>query len=244
MKRAFWALAALTLVLGITTAATGSVTGVISGQGIKDYSITSVDLKNHTIQAHDISSSLIQSLRNPSEAAHASISDWSAYADEATTADKATTAGNAANATTLGGYLPTSLMRTASATQSETLALPESYETLATLSLVAPQPGFVFMTSTAKAETGTVETDTPSVGVARLRDAEEGGTASNTTAASVSTSAPYATMAATWVFRVDSGGPHTFVLEAYRQAGDSMNVYGGVVTAIYVPFGSTGAGTP
>jgi hypothetical protein len=247
MRKALWALAALTLVLGITTAATGSVAGVITGQGIKNYSITSVDLKNHTIQAHDMSSTLLSSLRNPDEANHAFMSDWSAYSDQATTADKATTAdtaGTAANATTVGGYLPTSLMRTASATQGEKLALTETYQKLATLSIVAPQPGFVFVTATAKAETGAEETYMPSVAVARLRDAEEGGPVSGTTVASVSDATPYATLAATWVFPVTSGGAHAYVLEAYQQNGDAMNLYGGVVTAIYVPFGSTGTAAP
>jgi len=243
MKKALWALAALTLVLGITAAATGSVSALITGQNIKDYSVTSVDLKNHTIRAHDMSNALLKSLRNPTEAYHAIEADWSTVSEQALTADKATTADtatNAANATTLGGYLPTTLLRAARATQGAMVTLTPSFQTLAKLSIVAPNPGFVIVTSTAKAESVVWESEAPSVAVARLREADVVGVASTTTATSVGTGNPVATMAATWVFPVEAAGAHTYVLEAYQDSGDEMDASGAVVTAIYVPFGSTG----
>jgi hypothetical protein len=247
MKKVFWALAALTIVLGITTAATGGVAGFVTGAGIKDYSVTSVDLKNHTVQAHDMSQALLTTLRNPMEADHSIMADYSDVANQALSADKATTADSATNATnaaTLGGYLPTSFARTARGTQGAIVALTASYQTLAKLSIVAPNPGFVFVTSTANVEGGTAEAETASVALARLREADVVDAASTTTAASVGSGTPLATMAANWVFPVETAGAHTYVLEAYQDGGDAVNVAHAVVTAIYVPFGSTGGTAP
>jgi len=58
-----WLLAALLVVLGATATAGGTVGGLITGSQIKDHSVGSRDLVDHTIQAHDLSPTLIASLR-------------------------------------------------------------------------------------------------------------------------------------------------------------------------------------
>jgi Collagen triple helix repeat (20 copies) len=63
MRKLLVALAALVVVLGITTAASGTVQALITGQDIKDGSIRSRDIADHTIAASDVSAALLTSLR-------------------------------------------------------------------------------------------------------------------------------------------------------------------------------------
>ena len=58
-----WAALALVAVLGITTAASATTRGLITGSMIAAHSINSKKLVDHTIQKHDLSSKLIRSLR-------------------------------------------------------------------------------------------------------------------------------------------------------------------------------------
>jgi hypothetical protein len=57
-----WAALALVAVLGITTAASATTRGLITGKQIAPHSINSKHLVNHTIQKHDLSPGLIKSL--------------------------------------------------------------------------------------------------------------------------------------------------------------------------------------
>lgn len=57
-----WAALALVAVLGITTAASATTRGLITGKMIAHHSINSKHLVNHTIQGHDLSQGLIKSL--------------------------------------------------------------------------------------------------------------------------------------------------------------------------------------
>ena len=57
-----WAALALVAVLGITTAASATTRGLITGKQIAPHAINSKHLVNHTIQAHDLSNGLIKSL--------------------------------------------------------------------------------------------------------------------------------------------------------------------------------------
>ena len=236
MRRGLLALAALTLVLGITTAASGKVRELITGQEIKDHSITAVDLRDHTFQSVNMSGGLIRSLRHATEADHADQADFSVNADNATNADHAKNADNAGNAGAVGGYTPNGLLRAARATQTSSVALTASYQTLATLSIAAPGPGFVIVNSTVKAQSVTC----PCVATARLRDVVAGGAVSSTTAASVDANTPLEPLGPTWVFPVGAAGTQSYVLEAYESGGTAMSALDGVVSAIFVPFGSTG----
>lgn len=58
-----WFAVALVAVLGFSSVASGRVTGLITGKDIKDHSISSRHLVDHTIQGHDLSPALVNSLR-------------------------------------------------------------------------------------------------------------------------------------------------------------------------------------
>jgi len=63
-SRLLWlALALIAVVAVVATTASGRVTGLITGKDIKDHSITSRHLVDHTIQQHDLSVALVKSLR-------------------------------------------------------------------------------------------------------------------------------------------------------------------------------------
>jgi hypothetical protein len=62
-KRGFWILALVVAVLGLTTTASGTIRGMITGGQIKDHTIASRHLVDHTIQQHDLSVGLVKSLR-------------------------------------------------------------------------------------------------------------------------------------------------------------------------------------
>ena len=57
-----WAALALVAVLGITTAASATTRGLITGKMIAPHAVNSKHLVNHTIQSHDLSQKLIRSL--------------------------------------------------------------------------------------------------------------------------------------------------------------------------------------
>lgn len=57
-----WAALALVAVLGITTVASATTSGLITGKQIAPHSINSKKLVNHTIQKHDLSGALVKSL--------------------------------------------------------------------------------------------------------------------------------------------------------------------------------------
>lgn len=62
-SKLLWFALALVAVLGLSTAASGHVRTLITGNEIKPHSITSKHLVDHTIQAHDLSAALVKSLR-------------------------------------------------------------------------------------------------------------------------------------------------------------------------------------
>ena len=62
-SRFLWAALALVAVLAITTAASATTRGLITGKQIAPHAINSKHLVNHTIQKHDLSNTLIRSLR-------------------------------------------------------------------------------------------------------------------------------------------------------------------------------------
>ena len=62
-SKLLWLPLALVAVLVLSSAASGHVRSLITGNEIKAHSITSKHLVDHTIQAHDLSVALVQSLR-------------------------------------------------------------------------------------------------------------------------------------------------------------------------------------
>ncbi len=63
MRKTVWVFVALVATLAFTTAAGGSTSARITGAQIKDHSITSIDLVDHTIRAHDLNAALVKSLK-------------------------------------------------------------------------------------------------------------------------------------------------------------------------------------
>lgn len=111
-----WAALALVAVLVITTAASATTRGLITGKQIAPHAINSKHLVNHTIQAHDLSRKAIASFsvnhaKSADDAAWADNASSAGMADWATDAEHATNATTAANANALGGIAASSYVR-------------------------------------------------------------------------------------------------------------------------------------
>jgi len=181
-----------------------------------------------------------------------------ANAKTAQTAANATNATNAANASTVGGYAPNALIRAAQAISTYTRDTNEFTVTsvfnngaglnpVASVAITAPGAGFVVVNATlgvsvAPSDTGGTSSNT--VGFARLRDtsAVSTGFASPLLSTATGTGSQATTLGPTYIFPVGAGA-HTFVLEAQKSGTGTVKVFDGVVTALFVPFGSGGVAT-
>jgi hypothetical protein len=183
------------------------------------------------------------------DSVHADSADNATNAGYASSAGSATTAGSATNATNatnagnsdkVDGYDANGLIRVARGASSITLNDTTTSGVAASLSITAPAAGFVHVTGTAtNYHNGP---GCPCGSYIQLRDAVNGATATWFMPSEDDT-AGYDTMSQTWVFPV-TAGTRTFQVMAYRSypAGSTVYAYADM-TAIYVPFGSTGAGT-
>jgi hypothetical protein len=161
-----------------------------------------------------------------------------ANAKTAQTANTATNATSAGNANTVGGYAPNGLVRVARGaapglTPVAPALTPGAFTTLATVNLTVPAPGFVLVTG------GTIVEGT-GTGIVRLRDAASTTNVSPFLGVDVDPTTTDNSATPTWVFQVTTAGPQSYVLEAQ---GPITLVAGGPsaqITALYVPFGSTG----
>src|SRR5262245_1562117 len=61
--KAPWLALAVCMVLAVTATASGTVRNVITGRQIAPHSINSKHMVDHTLQAHDLSNSLLKSLQ-------------------------------------------------------------------------------------------------------------------------------------------------------------------------------------
>ena len=93
-----WLGLALVAVLGLTATASGTVQGLITGKQIAPHSITSLHMANGTIQAHDLSSGLVASLKGKTGATGAK-GEAGAPGGRVTPARRATRATGATPAT-------------------------------------------------------------------------------------------------------------------------------------------------
>ena len=176
----------------------------------------------------------------------------------AKTAQTVTTATTAANATTVGGYAPNALIRAAQATSTYTRDTNEFPVTsvfntstvlnpIASVVITAPGAGFVVVNATLgvsiePSDTGGTSSNT--VGYARLRDssAVSTGTASPLLSTATGNGSQATTLGPTYIFPITAGS-HSFVLEVQKSGTGTVRVFDGVVTALFVPFGSGGAAT-
>jgi len=176
----------------------------------------------------------------------------------ATNATTATTATTAANATTVGGYAPNALIRAAQATSTYTRDTNEfpvtsvfntstALNPVASVVITAPGAGFVVVNATLGVSiepSATGGTSSNTVGYARLRDtsAASTGTLSPLLSTATGNGSQATTLGPTYIFPV-AAGAHSFVLEAQKSGTGTVRVFDGVVTALFVPFGSGGAAT-
>ena len=160
-------------------------------------------------------------------------------AQTAALATNATNAVNATNATTVGGYAPNGLVRVArNGTTSYNPLTATTYVTLTQVTLTAPSAGFIQVTGAA------VVVDEGGGGQRGLfLRSRIGASVSPESIAYPGTTAH--TAANTWVFPV-AAGPQTIILEGTSNlftGAQAINVGDLQLTALFVPFGSGGAGT-
>jgi hypothetical protein len=209
----------------------GNVTAaaLITGAGIKDNTIRSVDVRDGTLKSIDVTNGTLKGVDVANNAL--------------TGADIAESSlGQVPNAGKVDGVDANALTRVALTSTEETLALSLTPQTYGTpLSITAPAAGFVMIHGST-----TVQNDgctTACTVVARVRQIETGA---QSTAAeeTIPSGQRNANMAHTWVFPV-SAGVNTFDVRLKRlQVGDgTLNGFFGELTAMYTPFGSTGTGT-
>ena len=128
---------------------------------------------------------------------------------------------------------------------SKVLNVNPDYDLATTVSITAPGPGFVIINGTV----GVSLEGTGTAGFVRLRDSTQANGASSpavstatNTGGSAPTTASANTLSPTYVFPV-TAGQRTFVLEAQKSGIGQVHAYDGILTAIFVPFGSGGAAT-
>ncbi len=164
------------------------------------------------------------------------------HATSADTATTATTATSADNAATVGGYAPGGLVRVAHATGTNIGNFTTTcfiYSTLAQASLTAPTAGYLLVTGAA------VTANQGGVGrrdfFLRTRVGADFSPASTAVADS-----SQATAATTWVFPV-AAGAQTIYLEGCGNVfsgSQTISVASPQLTALFIPFGSTGTSAP
>jgi hypothetical protein len=165
-----------------------------------------------------------------------------ATADTATNATNATNAGNADKVDNLDAN---GITRLARGQQAANIVLTGVFQTIASVNITLPAPGFVLVDGSANIETFTEACNC--IAELQLRDTGAGGTSSpaffTTTGNDVGTDDD---ANRSWVFQVAAAGARTFVLEARRfniPTGTSQLAFASTITALYGPFGSTGGAT-
>jgi hypothetical protein len=180
----------------------------------------------------------------------------------AKTAQSATTAQNATNAVTAGiasklsvtpvtgtTYAANEIVRTARAesqykrdvnefTVTKVANVDTTFDPIATLTLTASTGGFVIVTSTV----GIGIEGASTAGFARLRDNTTPTNISPTLYTGTSSTAQSLTLSPVYVFPITAGA-RSFILEVQKSGPGTVHAFDGVISAVFVPFGSTGAGT-
>ncbi len=127
-------------------------------------------------------------------------------------------------------------------TITKVLNIDTTFDPIVTVSITAPTAGFVIISSTV----GVSIEGTGTVSLVRLRDAASPTGPASPTLTAATNSGPAATTAVattlspTYVFPV-AAAQRSFTLEAQKSGPGTVKAYDGVITAIFVPFGSSGA---
>ena len=141
------------------------------------------------------------------------------------------------NADKLDGFDANALVR-AARVNAGGLTLAAADATVATVTITAPAAGFVLV----QADYNVTGTGCPCEGWFVLRDGVTNALASNYKIVKKAVDGGYASGSAGWIFPV-TAGVRTFQLRASKGPGTTVGVDGPAMQALYVPFGSTGAGT-
>lgn len=164
-------------------------------------------------------------------------------AQNATNAVNATNAQTSANANALNGFAANGLLRANGAGQGNNpLNVGSSYSSYTAVSIVAPGPGFVYLTgavtvyatSASNAFVSAIIVD-PVAGIGSYEQNAVVGTVAGTAFA--------ATISPTIVFPVSAAGPHTYNLLVARDSASTGTTGANAATlsALFVPFGPGGA---
>ncbi len=174
---------------------------------------------------------------------------------KALTAVNATNATNATNAATVGGYAPNGLLRVtdAFAFKNESQLIPGPANPgeidFVQVAITAPGPGFVLVTGVIGLFTSATSGCPCRVEIRLIERTpgstlESGGFAGMLPNNTVGGSGGYVTLANTLVFPVLVPGPRTYALAINRVSGTAAVGGEGTITALFVPFGATGAPPP
>ncbi len=133
--------------------------------------------------------------------------------------------------------------------QAGTFPLTPTFQITGRVTLTAPSAGFVIVTAAMTVSAFSGPTD---LGRVRLRDEGSGVFSPDANARLTPPAPPPAAqnvdelaLTPTFVFQVAAAGPQAFVLEAKKDAAGGGFFWEGVqISAIFVPFGSTGTTTP
>jgi hypothetical protein len=233
------------LVMGVG----GNVTAaaLITSAGIKDNTIRSVDVRDGTLKSVDVTNGSLSGadIKNGAVGGVDVKNDTLTGADIAESSlsqvPSAESAVSAQNAGTVDGMDANALTRIARMGTSSKLTLTGLYQTYGTpLSITAPAPGFVTIHGQV-----TVNNQSCTFGCeAKARVGHvQSGTLSNLAEASIPPPMTKTNIAHASAFPV-LAGVNTFDIRIFRSGGDgALHAWNGELTAIYTPFGSTGAGT-
>jgi hypothetical protein len=227
----------------------GNVTAgaLLTSAGIKDNTIRSVDLRDGAVKSVDVANGTLTgadvkdgTLRSV-DVADNSLTGADVNESSLGQVPSAANATSAQNAGTVDGRDANALVRVAGKGTGKTLTLSTVYQAYGdVLSITAPAPGLVMIHgSTTTVNNGC----TTGCGVSAIVRHIQQSTASVPAQESIASGQSYANTAQAHVFLVDAG-VNTFEILLLRSSGNgALTASYGELTAIYTPFGPTGAGT-
>jgi hypothetical protein len=234
--------------LVMSTGGTVTAAALITSANIKDNTVRSVDIRDETIRSRDVDNRSLTGadIRNRSltgaDVKNNTLTGADVKESSLGRVPAAANASNAQNAGKVDGLDANTLIRVSRIDAGATLTLTVSEQIYGpnVLSITAPRAGFVMIHGSTSfrnigctvgcgvwASLHHLQSDAKSLG---MQD-------------SIAPGQTFANVSHAWVFPVDPG-VNTFDILVKREAGNgTLQGWFGELTAIYSPFGSTGAGT-
>jgi hypothetical protein len=218
----------------------GNVTAaaLITSAGIQDNTIRTVDVRDGTLKSVDVTNGTLTG----ADVKDATLQGADVANNSLTGADvKESSLGQVPSAGKVDGLDANSIIRVARMSTSSSMVLTLSPQTFGTpLSITAPKAGFVIING--HVSFGNSGSTTGYLAGAQVRHIQS-GVLSTMVLAPMPPPLTVASTSHAWVFPV-SAGVNTFDLRVSRGGGNGiLGAAGGELTAIYAPFGPTGAGT-